>query len=178
MVYDGMIKGKYVYLKSAVFDDAEFTLSIRNDPEITRYLPKIDITIDQQRKWILTQNQLKGDYFFVVRNYKDECLGTIGVYDIKDEQGEGGRLALYGDPYEKIEAGILMGDFEFDILNLKKTVGWVYEKNKHAMRWNRNFGATFSDVRKLENGDEIRDLVITRDNFRVAREKLCNLIYR
>ena len=36
-----VIEGKYVNLRSVEEQDAEFTLSLRQDPQLTKYLPKL-----------------------------------------------------------------------------------------------------------------------------------------
>lgn len=68
MIYEKMMQGQFVYLKSATSDDAEFTLALRQNPALTKYLPKLDITLEQQKNWINIQREKAGDYFFVVRN--------------------------------------------------------------------------------------------------------------
>lgn len=141
MVYDGVLSGIYVDLKPVTLEDAPFTLSIRQDPEITRYIPKLDITVGEQKKWIARQRETAGDYFFVVWDKQGNRLGTCGVYNISGNSGEGGRLALYGDPCQKIESGILMSEFEFEILKLERITGWLYADNSRAVRWNLAFGA-------------------------------------
>lgn len=173
MVYKEGLKGKYVELKSAGDEDAEFTLSIRQDPNLTKFLPPLSITIEQQKEWIARQREREGDYFFVVWSIKTgKRLGTISVYDIHDGEGEGGRFALYGETYEKIEAGILMSEFEFNILKLGKVTGWVYCENSPAVRWNKNFGAVFGEPMKHSDGREIFNMVISKKDSESAREKL------
>ena len=44
-----VIEGRYVDLRSATIEDAEFTLAIRQAPEFSKWLPRIDNTIDQQK---------------------------------------------------------------------------------------------------------------------------------
>lgn len=38
MVYEGVLEGRYVDLRSVIEDDAKFTLSLRQDPLLTQYL--------------------------------------------------------------------------------------------------------------------------------------------
>lgn len=90
MFYDGLIEGRYVDLRSVEEGDAEFTLEIRQDPEFTRFLPRIENTLEQQKNWIQHQRNKEGDYFFVVQNKAGERIGTIGLFDVTDIQCEGG----------------------------------------------------------------------------------------
>lgn len=178
MVYEKVISGELVDLKAAEIDDAQFTLSIRQDPEITKHLPRIDITLEQQRQWIKSQREKENGYFFVVWDKQGNRLGTIGIYDIVGNTGEGGRLALYGDPFQKIEAGLLMSEFEFEILHLEHIIGWVEADNAPAIRWNKWFGAALSEPEMDKRGIMIRRIDTTRDRARAAREKIRNIMQK
>lgn len=179
MVYDGVLKGRFVELKSATIEDADFTLKIRQDPEKTKYLPCLNITLEQQKEWILKQRDKDGDYFFVAWSLTSgERIGTLSVYDIHNGIGEGGRLALYGESHEKIEAGLLLSHFEFAILKLEKVVGWVYSDNSSALRWNKSFGASFSEKKRLEDGSTFYNICIERKASEIAQIKLNRMISR
>ena len=56
MVYEETIHGKYVTLKSVTIDDAEFTLALRQNPALTKFLPKLDQTkrldcFSKKKRW-------------------------------------------------------------------------------------------------------------------------------
>ena len=104
MFYDELLEGRYVDLRSVDENDAEFTLKIRQDPEFTKFLPKIENTLEQQKNWIRYQRNKEGDYFFVVQNKAGERIGTIGLFDVTDVQCEGGRVAVGGSALAILEA--------------------------------------------------------------------------
>ena len=86
MVYNGILEGKYVNLRSVEEKDAEFTLSLRQDPILTKYLPKLDITLEQQINWIRKQRVKEGDFYFLVEN-KDKCdFIRFDIYPTKIEE--------------------------------------------------------------------------------------------
>lgn len=176
MVYDKVISGNLVDLKAVEIKDAQFTLAIRQDPQITKYLPRIDITLDQQIQWIKKQREEENGYFFVVWDKQGNRLGTIGIYDINGNMGEGGRLALYGDSFQKIEAGLLMSEFEFEVLHLDYVIGWVEADNISAIRWNKWFGGVLSETEVDKQGRRIRRLYTTRDNASIARERIRSIM--
>lgn len=178
MVYDGKIEGKYVYLMSATIEDAEFTLSLRQNPILTRFLPKLNITLEQQRTWIASQREKMDDYFFVVRTNNNEPIGTVSIYDIQDASSESGRLALVGDPIQNTEASLLLFRFAFDILGLERVTGYIIDGNKRAERFNKQFGCSFGDPEQNERGEVIRKTLITSDSFHLAENKLERLLYR
>ena len=178
MVYDKVIEGKYVNLRSVDTEYAAFTLSLRQDPELTKYLPKLDITVDQQRNWITKQREKEGDYFFVIMDKGNNRIGVIGIYDIKNGQGETGRIAIKGNSFQSIEAQLLSFDFAFDELGLEKTVNYVYSDNVHATRFSQLFGS-IETGRYKDNSGMIRiDGIITKDSFKSARKKIERMLYR
>lgn len=178
MFYEKVISGKLVDLKAVEIEDAEFTLSIRQDPGITKHLPHIDITLEQQREWIRKQREEEKGYFFVVWDKQGNRIGTMGIYDIEGNTGEGGRLAMYGDAFQKIEAGLLMSEFEFETLQMDHIIGWIEADNAPALRWNKWFGATFDEPEMDKRGKMIRKIVTTRDNARIAREKIRHIMQK
>ena len=176
MVYQKTIDGKYVYLKSADVDDADFTLSLRKDPSLTRYLPKLDITVEQQKRWIETQRSKEGDYFFVVRRKDHTPIGTVSIYNVNGDTSESGRLALIGNAIENTEAALLLFCFAFDILHLKTVTGYTIDGNKRADRFNRQYGCVAAEPEMDENGEMIRRTVLTAEAFHEAELKLKKII--
>lgn len=178
MVYDGIIEGSYVYLKSADIEDAEFTLSLRQNPLLTQYLPKLDISMEQQKAWISSQREKDGDYFFVVRTLEGTPIGTVSIYDLQGDTSESGRLALIGDSFQNIEASLLLFRFAFDIVGLKKVTGYIVDGNKRADRFNKQFGCVTGSPEYDEKGELIRRTLITNESFHQAEERLQRLLYR
>lgn len=178
MVYNGIIEGRYVNLRSVEERDAEFTLSLRQDPNLTKYLPKLDITLDQQISWIRKQRNQVGDYYFVVENKKGEKIGVIGVYDVNGDCAETGRIAMIGNAFESIEAQLLSFDFSFDILKLEKTVNYVMADNIHALRFSQMFGSQSSDPFADSDGNMRIDGVITKASYLKSKDKIIKMLYR
>lgn len=178
MVYEGVLEGKYVDLRSATENDAEFSLSLRQNPVLTQYLPKISITEEQQRKWIGNQRNLKGDYFFVIINKMGKRIGVIGLYNIQEGVGETGRIAILGNSFQCIEAQLLSFDFAFNNLGLKKTVNSVYAENIHGVRFAKLFGSESSEIYLDKDGVKKNDGSITKDSYIRSREKITRILYR
>lgn len=178
MIFDKKMEGKYVYLKSVTVDDAEFTLSLRQNPTLTRYLPKLDITLEQQKSWITLQRKKEGDYFFVAKTFDNIPIGTVSIYEIHEDSSESGRLALIGDPLQNTEASLLLFRFAFDILGLKKVTGYIVDGNRRADRFNKQFGCMTGEPEFDEKGELIRRTLITSDSFHQAEKRLQKLLYR
>ncbi len=177
MIFKENICGKFVYLRSADIVDAEFTLSLRKDPELTRYMPTLNITVEQQCAWIESQRNKENDYFFVVRNFLNQPIGTVSLYNIYGKTAETGRLVLIGNALENTEASLLLFRFGFNYLQLEQITGYVYENNKRATRFNSLFGCVTGEPEKHENGKMIRKTLITRDSFAIAEKHLMRILY-
>ena len=184
MIYEKVIEGKYVDLKSCTEEDAEFTLAIRQDPKFIKYLPKINNTVEQQKAWISYQRKKEGDYFFVVWDKLGNRIGTIGVYDINGEQAEAGRNIILGDSFQAIEASLLLSQFEFYVLKLKCVKAFIFAENKRAIRFNKLFGGIISNIHvddkqqiKGANGKQIVDCVFLYENFKYVEKKISSALY-
>lgn len=140
MVYDETIKGKFVKLKSITLEDAEFSYNLRKDPRFINIMGQPAATLEDQKKFIEWQMQQPGDYYFVVFNNNDEKIGLIGVYDIQGDIAETGREINIGEPFETMEAEILLNDFCIDVLHLKKKIGIIYKNNKKQIELQRKLG--------------------------------------
>ena len=181
MFYDGLLQGRYVDLRSVEEGDAEFTLEIRQDPEFTRFLPRIENTLEQQKNWIQHQRNKEGDYFFVVQNKAGERIGTIGLFDVTDTQCEGGRLSIRGNPLESIEAQFLSFQFAFEKLHLQEVINYIYMENERALRFSMLFGGVFVDMGTkavVKDGHICRKTVNTKQAFEGISHKISKMLYR
>ena len=177
MVTEDII-GKYVTMSSATEDDAEFALAIRQDPKMTRFLPRLDISVEQQIAWIRRQREMPGDYFFIVRNKDGERVGVIGIYDFRDDTAGIGRVAMKGDPLDNLEAWFLSIRFAFKTLGLKKLADWVYAENVPAITIGKFFGAHFDEPHLDEQRNiTVRNLYYLAEEFDETEAHVKKIIY-
>lgn len=133
MLYDGVIRGHFVSLRSITLDDAEFSYNLRRDPRFVSIMGQAAATLEDQKRFIEWQMKQPGDYYFVVLNRDGERIGLIGVYDIHHGQGEIGREINVGAPYETMESMILITDFCIDVLHLEMKTGVIYKCNRKQL---------------------------------------------
>lgn len=172
------IIGRYVTLSSATEEDAEFALKIRQDPEMTKYLPRLNISVEQEIVWIKNQREQEGDYFFIIRNKKDERIGVLGLYDFCDKTAGIGRIAIKGGFFANREAFLLTMRFAFKNLGLKKLADWVYAENIRAIKFFTFFGAHMNEP-KL---DIVRNIISRKfyylaEEFEEMEERVTKVIY-
>ncbi len=173
------IYGCYVDLRSCTECDAEFTRSIRKDPDFARFFPAIENTIEQQRQWICLQREKKGDYFFVVWDKQENRIGTISIYDVDGNHAESGRLAIKGgNPFQAIEAQLLSFRFAFETLNLECIDGFIFSENSRAIRFNRMFGGKHYPAEIDSDGRSIVRIENWREDFFEAETRIKKMLYR
>lgn len=170
MYIDYKLEGKYVNLRSVTEDDAEFILEVRNNPQISKYLPPLNVTVEQQSQWITKQRADKDSYYFILETPDLTPIGTLSVYDIVDDHGEGGRSCSIGEPFANIEASVLLNDFTFNTLNLSYATIWVYEGNKSVLALNEAFGYEWTSEKKDSNGLPYKEGILYKDVYLKKRE--------
>lgn len=172
MYIDYKLEGKYVNLRSVTEDDAEFILEIRNNPQISKYLPPLNVTVEQQRQWISKQRSDKDSYYFILETPTGVPIGTLGVYDINEDHGECGRSCCIGEPFAPVEASALLTDFVFNTLKLSYTTIWVYEGNKSVIALNQSYGYEWVERKIDEKGEPFRIGILTRERAFEYKDKI------
>lgn len=179
MIYDKMICGRYVDIRSASLNDAEQTLKLRQDPQKTIFLHQLDNEIDKQKRWLKNQMEKPGDYFFVILDKKNNIIGTIGIYDIEGEKGHSGRLLSYGNSVQSFEGMLLAIRFAFNYLVLDELWGDVDVRNISALEFNKMFGFQFDDlVYDSELNRQVLYGILYKSDFKNYERKIERFIYR
>lgn len=132
MVYDKVIVGKFVDLRSITLDDAEFSYNIRADERFRDTVGQLAPSLEAQKEFIEWQMKEPDDYYFVVLNKKGERIGLYGVYNFHDGMAEVGREVNMGGSVEALEVGLLVNDFCINVLGITRLCCVIYANNpKH-----------------------------------------------
>lgn len=172
MYIDYKLEGKYVNLRSVTEDDAEFILDIRNNPQVSKYLPPLNVTVEQQRQWITKQRADRDSYYFILETPDSTPIGTLSIYDIVDDHGEGGRSCSIGEPFANIEASVLLNDFTFSTLGLSYATIWVYEGNKSVLALNEAFGYKWTSEKTDSDGQPYKEGILYKEIYLQKRERI------
>ncbi len=143
-----MIRGNKIYLRPIVKEDIRFLNEWKNDEDTYKYLGGgfMPVSIDHQSKWLdeLVDNT-KNNKRFIICDKDDVLIGMVGLYDInwihrtceigifignKDAKGMG-----YGK-----EACMLIENYAFEYLNLRKIKLSVVSENKAAIHMWESLG--------------------------------------
>lgn len=169
--------GKTVVMKCVDTDDAQFILDLRNDPELSRYLPRLDISVEQQVEWIREQRERAGDYYFVIWDNSGTRIGTLSIYGIEGGHGENGRLACTGNALQVMEAEYLVNEFTFETLGLDFFVSNVGMENEAPRRMVEYFGGKFFDDEAFFlKGMKVVPARTYKEDYRVSRKKIERLL--
>lgn len=180
-VYNGIIRGKTVQLRSLEEQDAEITFKMRNDSEKNRFLNSPPVSVEAQKKYIAKQRQKPDDYYFLIEDLAGNPIGMKGFSDYKPEDRtiESGRFMGFGNQVQNLEALILSIDFAFDILGCERIIMTVLEKNKNMYSIQQKIGAKETGrVYMQDFGCDSIHSVLTKENYYPAREKIELLIER
>ena len=174
MLYNGVIKGRFVELKSITLDDAQFSFDIRADEKNRDTVGVVAKSLEDQIKFLEWQINEPDDYYFVVYNKNGEKIGLIGLYDIQGDSAEVGREVSYGNCVEVIESEILLDDFAMDVLGLKTLRYVVYANNPKHLNNQKKCGA--KPLKKvMRSGNEAYYYEVTLSKDTPARRKLARI---
>ncbi|MCE5174420.1 MAG: GNAT family N-acetyltransferase [Bacteroidales bacterium] len=176
MVYNGILEGKFVNLRSVKEEDSAFILEIRNNPEISRYIPQLNVNVEQQCAWIRKQRADNDSLYFIIEDKSKQRIGTVSVYNIIQNHAEVGRSCSIGDSIQNSETGILHDDFIFNVLCLDYLDVWVYKDNTHVLSLNKGFGCEWDGEALDKDGIPYLYGKITKQNYLLKSQKIRNNI--
>lgn len=145
MAVSDTLKGRVIDLIPVTTQDAQFTMDIRNDEKLTRYIPRIPTTLEKQQGWIERQRQDADDYFYIITRKDGEQVGTAAVYNVGIEPGlcEYGRYISYGSAIENVEAAVLSMEFAFGTLGMTRVMMNNDVRNEKIISFWKRFGAIY-----------------------------------
>ena len=154
MVYENVIEGKYILLRSVVEEDAAFILRIRNDEKMNRFVNYVGNNMEKELQWIKEQRAREGDYFFsIIGKSKNEMLGNIAIYNIDTEnkRAELGRWVSYAASMVNIEAVILSHDLAFDFAGVDCVYTNTLQENRKVVNFWKHFGGLGESDKEVGN---------------------------
>lgn len=181
MVYNEIIQGKTVRLRSIEEKDAEATYKMRTDPEKAQFVHAVSGTVEDQREFIRKQRLKPDDYLFVVEDLQGRPIGMKGVYNLNrgKNEVETGRFMGFGSQVQNIEALLLGFDFAFNILLVDRVLMSALDNNSVMLGIQKRFGVEFTYRDRSEGFmcDNVHS-VLTREAYTMSRPKVMLLIDR
>jgi RimJ/RimL family protein N-acetyltransferase len=168
------MENKEIFLKLVNEHDAEFILKLRMNNDLSKYLSATDSSIENQIKWIKEykkREKKKKEFYFVVYDKKSkQKVGVVRLYNIDYET----KILTFGSfimdeihpHYAALDTMILVMEYSFENLGMKKVILDVRIKNDHAKHFYQRFGFVKTGNDKI---DEFYEL--TSENFNALYEK-------
>ncbi len=177
MVYNGVIQGIGINLRPVEEKDAEFIFVLRRDKERTKYVHSISGTVEDQRKWIRLQREREGDYYFIVEDKEGKPIGALGYYDIKDKNGEMGRMVINGSFAQNCDAIVQIRKFAFETIGAEFVRCTVVDGNKPVIAQLKRLGGvqtgSFIDEK---DGFVVLVFQVSKEAYDARKEKYIKLV--
>ena len=164
------LRGKRLYLRPPTKEDIPYFLRWMNDREVSQYLAVfLPLTEADELEWLdrLRKNKECHIVFVIVDTKTGKPIGTMGISDIvwKDRRATTGAVigekSYWGKGYGS-EAKMLLLDYAFNTLNLRKIVSHVHAFNGRSKAYSEKCGYKVEAVLKQEifkNG-RYHDLIV------------------
>lgn len=138
------LTGEFVRLRPLVANDAERTFRWRVGVRAA-HLNKGATTADAQRNWII--NRPSTEFNFIIERLDGLPVGMLALtgIDTANKHGEPGRFLIGEEGLVKgipaaVEAMLLLYEFAFDSLGLRRVWGTVAETNHLMLKWQKYLG--------------------------------------
>jgi RimJ/RimL family protein N-acetyltransferase len=157
MRHDITMRGAAFYLRPVTIDDAEFIVSLRSDENLTRFLPPLTGSVEDQIRWLDSYFQKEGDFYFVICATRDDAPhGLISIYNQNTERNEAewGRWLVRTGSLAAPESVLLLTKVGFDVLGLKRLYCRSIVDNKGVVSFHQGYGAR--ECNRIENAFVIR----------------------
>lgn len=145
MKHDLSLKYKDIDVRPLSSDECELLRELRNENK-EYFFSSGEISCEQQANWYRNYLEKENDYVFSVY-CSDIWIGSASLYNIKNDEGEFGRIVIDGKRVNKnglgtqaVEAVCRIG---FDRLGLKRISLEVLSDNKRAIRAYEKAGFQF-----------------------------------
>jgi RimJ/RimL family protein N-acetyltransferase len=150
------LEGKRLYLRPLELSDASIVQKYSNDPEVRHYLSNVfPLSRESEEEYIKKVSAMdRGDIVLAVvlkKNHK--LLGCMGLHKINYVSGLASTGSMLGAKEEwnkgyAREAKMLLLEYAFLTLNLRKVCSAAFAKNKGSIKHNQNCGYQIEAVLK------------------------------
>lgn len=143
MTVERHIEGKTIRLRDIEIEDAAFVVGLRTDESKSRFLNKTSADVDAQIAYIQSYKSAKKDYYFIIEKKDGTRVGTVRIYDIRDDSFcWGSWLMVDGAPTTAaIESALLIYEFAFYILGFERSHFDVRHGNIRVADFHKRMGA-------------------------------------
>lgn len=149
--------GSRIYLRAVSKDDLRILTIWINDPEVNQYLKvSYPMSYEDQLKWYeshMHERVRTSVHFAIVLKDSDQIIGVMGLHHIDHKHGTATTGSFIGNKqyWNKgygTEAKMLVLEYAFNTLNLRKICSMVYDFNTRSKRCLEKCGYHEEGIRK------------------------------
>ncbi|MDE2188612.1 MAG: GNAT family N-acetyltransferase [Patescibacteria group bacterium] len=140
------LKGKKTTLRPILESDIPLLMKWINDPEVRRFVKRVFPAMESdERDWIKRLHDKSGSDIAIMIEVKGKPIGTMGIHGInwKDRTATTGALIgeknYWGKGYGT-DAKMVLLDYAFNVLNLRKIMSRVFAFNYRSLRYSLHCG--------------------------------------
>ncbi|NQV87992.1 MAG: GNAT family N-acetyltransferase [Parcubacteria group bacterium] len=159
-------KGKRVFLGPIELEHVPLLTKWINDPEVNEFLTIIKPNSSlSEEKWVRSLGDRENDVTFGIFLFSTgEMIGVIGLHQINNVNGTATTGTIIGEKNQQnkgygTEAKMLLLEYAFNTLNLRKICSQVYDFNGRSRKCLEKCGY------KLDGGDPLKAHVYRNGNF-------------
>lgn len=136
-------------------EDAEFILSLRTNPALSKYLHAVDNDLVKQKQWIRAykEREDRGEDYYFIFYYESKPIGLIRIYDIDSTKktATAGSWCCAPDLPIQIPVMVLVicREIMFETLGVEKDLFDVRIGNKKVLRVHEMMGAEITSRDEL-----------------------------
>ena len=120
------------------------------------------------------QQTLENDYYFVICDLNNNRKGVIALYNFNQDEkkAEMGRMICSKSPLQLYESIILINNFCFDILDLRRMFYRMNPKNAETIAVTRNWDAEFVGYGYYQNNNQYMEFQNWREKWPELKAKM------
>jgi RimJ/RimL family protein N-acetyltransferase len=134
--------GQNLIFRNATINDAAFIIEIRTDMKKSAHISKTSKDIKQQEAWLEKYSKDREQIYFVILNREQERVGTVRLYDKKNDSFSWGSWILKDGVASSyaIESALLVYHFALS-LGFERAHFDVRKGNESVWKFHERFGA-------------------------------------
>ncbi len=147
-------------------NDADFIVSLRSDPNKTKYMVTLNHEIESQIRWMkeYKKREKEGlDYYFIYSSLNNKPIGVNRLSHINCREKTAvtaSWITIGGLIYEPFLMQLILNEIAFNLLEINILKGQIHIKNNKLIRFFELFDAKFED-----NGTDFYHTITLKNDF-------------
>ncbi len=147
MDHNIFLSGHYYELRPVRMDDAEFMVSLRTDPELSKFLNNTSSRVEDQKHYLERYLTEPDDYYFIIQSKSMKYAeGIVAIYEIDHNNhcAEWGRWIIRKGSMAAIESACLIYRIAFESLKLGQLYCRTVSENRSVVSFHESCGLRFN----------------------------------